>query len=360
MDKEGLRNDNNNKITKSRIHEYLRDPFYIGINVWLGIKHPGKQLPLIDEPLFKKVQAVLKGKSTLKLTKHDYMFKGLIYCEECGGLITWEPPKKGHFYGHCNHYRDCTRKVWAEKEDVERQLCEYLNKLEVKSPRLSEWIKKALKESHKEEINYHSASVGEINKQHDLIKSRLDKLYIDKLDGKITEENYQRFYNEFSEALRNTDKSLNRHTNATLKYFELGINLYELSQNAVAIYNKAEQDQKRALIHLVFERLTLNEKKLTVKYTRAFQILHDAVVATNGTKIENVDEKTDKIFVPLKKPVVTQQTGNSRTLRPIWLPRQDSNLGHPPYSLPKVSSGRGTISFPFWRLRKSQKKGLGT
>jgi len=71
---------------------------------------------------------------------------------------------------------------------------------------------------------------------------------------------------------------------------------------------------------LVFERLILNEGVLEVKYTKAFQIPHDAVLAINGTKMEKTEEKTDQIFVPLKKPVVTGQSGDFSVPRPIWLP----------------------------------------
>lgn len=322
--KEGLRTDYGNKITKSRIHQYLRDPFYIGVNRWNDIEYPGNQEPLIEEPLFKAVQAMLTGKTTLKLTKHNFLFKGLIYCYECGGLITWETAK-GHIYGHCNHYRNCSQAVWAKEPQVEEQLTKFFQTLEVKSQRLSEWIKKALKESHKDEIAYHSTSVGEINKQHDTIKRRLDKLYDEKLDGKITEAFYQEKFKQYSTELTAVDKSINKHTNASLKYFELGINLYELSQNAVGIYSKALLDQKRLLMRLVFERLILNEGVLEVKYTKAFQILHDAVLATNSSKVEEVEQKTDKIFEPLKKPDSTIQSGVFSGGQPVWLARLDSN-----------------------------------
>jgi hypothetical protein len=33
----------------------------------------------------------------------------------------------------------------------------------------------------------------------------------------------------------------------------------------------------------------------------------------------NVVQKTDKIFVPLKKPVATAQTGDLLGVQPIWL-----------------------------------------
>lgn len=94
-----------------------------------------------------------------ELTKHAYLFKGLLYCIECNGLITWEV-HKGIIYGHGNHYRNYTKYYWATEKTLENQLIEYFRKLEVKSTRLAEWIKKALKESHKDEMSTTQPQLG--------------------------------------------------------------------------------------------------------------------------------------------------------------------------------------------------------
>ncbi len=326
MFKEGLRNDNGNRVTKSRIHEYLNDPFYIGKNRWKEIEYPGSQEPLIEEPTFDNIQSILRSKTTPKLTKHNFLFKSLIKCFGCGGLITWET-KKGHIYGHCNHYRNCQQHLtdWPQEYEVDEQLAVKFRELEVRNKRLAEWIRKALKESHIDEVAFHSTSVGEINKQHDLIKRRLDNLYIDKLDDKISEGEYQRHFKRFSGELKATDKSLNKHTDATLRYFELGVNYYELSQKAELIYRKALLDQKRMFVRMVFSDLVLNEGTLTFKYTPAFQILADAVAATNSSKMAESVKSLMKILEPQEKVDISRQTGAFATLRPALLLRLDSN-----------------------------------
>lgn len=322
--KEGLRNLNGNKIVKSRIHTYLNDPFYVGRIVWNDVEYEGKHEPLISEELFQLVQRVLRSKTTPKYSRHNFLFRGLMRCSECEGLITWETAK-GHIYGHCNHYRDCSQKVWVREPDIEKQLVANLNTLIVKSPRLSEWLKKALKESHKDEINYHSTTVGDISKQHDVIKQRLDKLYDEKLDGKINEDFYQRKFKQYSDELRTVSKAVEKHANASLKYIELGVSLFELSQKAEEIYYKADVDQRRLLLRMVFSDLTLNEGVLSFSFTKPFQILHDAVLATNSSKLMKTEEKLVTIFEPLKKPDVTVQSGDFSGVQPIWLPRLDSD-----------------------------------
>ena len=322
---EGLRTAGGRKIVKSRIHQYLTDPFYIAKNRWNGELYDGKQEPLIEEGLFNKVQQVLKSKTTPKYSKHDYLFKGLLRCKECEGVITWEIHKE-HVYGHCNHYRNCTQDSWVKEPDIELQLLEAFKRLEIRSKRLAEWIKKALKESHKDEIIYHSASVGELGKQRELLKQRLDRLYDDKLDGKITLEFYQKKFKQYSDQLKSIDKSLGNHTNASIKYFELGMNFYKLSQRSPDIYKSALLDQKRLLIRLVFEKLILVDEKLEYAYTKPFQLLHDAVVITNSSKMLKGVVLKEEIFEPQEKVDMTIQNGDFEAHRSILLPREDSNL----------------------------------
>ncbi len=61
----------------------------------------------------------------------------------------------------------------------------------------------------------------------------------------------------------------------------MGISILELSQKAKEIYQKATIEEKRTLLDLIFSNLYLNEGKLTVFYTKPFEILANSVLATN-------------------------------------------------------------------------------
>ncbi|KKT39873.1 hypothetical protein A3K29_00820 [Candidatus Collierbacteria bacterium RIFOXYB2_FULL_46_14] len=188
---EGLRSHKGNKLTKSRVGELLSDPFYIGKNVWNGSEYIGKQEHLISEETFAKVQQVLKGKTNPKYSKHDFLFKGLIKCQECHGTITWET-QKGIIYGHCNHYRNCSQKTWSKEKDTEETVLKGLESLKLYSPKLTEWIRKALKESHQSEIEYHESTQTELKQKYDQVQNRLDRLFDEKIDGNIEDAFYKR------------------------------------------------------------------------------------------------------------------------------------------------------------------------
>lgn len=324
MYQEGLRNTYGNKVIKSRMHQLLIDPFYTGKIRWNDELYDGKQERLISKELFDRVQQLMKSKTTPKYNKHNYLFKSLIRCIECGGLITWETAKKIHTYGHCNHYRNCSQETWVKEPEVEGQLLGGLEKLQIRNGRIVEWIRKALKESHQDEIEYHSSTMNELYEREKQAKKRLDRLYDDKLDGKITEEFYNRKFKQYSQELEEFLDTIKKHNNASVKYFELGVNIYDLSQRAKEIYLKAKTkkmlDDQRQLMRLVFAKMLLDEGKLSYEYTPAFNLLSEAVRATNSSKVANWGKNGDKIFEPSKKGDITHQKGNFYPLRPSLLP----------------------------------------
>ena len=330
MYEEGLRGVNDNKIGKSRTHELLRNPFYIGKNVWNGQETQGKQETLISDEIFEQVSQLLTRKNTPKYSKHFFLFKALLKCGECGGVVAWEIGK-GHIYGHCNHYRECAQTKWVKEKNIEDQLLIGFEKLEVKNPRLAEWIRKALKESHQDQITYHASSMNELTQREDQIKQRLDKLYDDKLDNKITEDFYQKKFQQYSAELKSVTDSIKKQGDSTIDYYELGVNIYDLAQRAKELYLKSQMERRRQLISLVFSNLIIDNGKLFYTYSKPFEILSKAVNATNkSTKMTKNDGLVKKIFEPSKNTENMAQRDFLYALRPVLLPGLDSDQR--PYS----------------------------
>jgi DNA invertase Pin-like site-specific DNA recombinase len=290
MYKEGLRNDHGNIIVMSRIHQLLQNPFYIGKIRWNGIITQGEHEPIIDKDVFERVQRRLRGKGTPRYSKHFYLFNHLLHCKECKGVITWEM-HKDIVYGHCNHHNECKQNVWAKEYQIEEQIASVFNSLEVKNERLQRWIQKALKEGLEDETHYFSAALTELNKQHEHIKNRLNRLYDDKVDGKITQEFYDEKYKEYTEERDTVIDAIGKHANADNKYIDMGVSLYNLSQNASETYLKEKLiEEKRKLINKVFKNIILDNGVLNYELTpQAASIQKLSELANNSQTIRKVE-----------------------------------------------------------------------
>ena len=263
-------------ISIALLHKILRDCFYCGEFMWKS-QHftEAKHEPLISKELFYSVQERLRRKITGKYIKHDFLYGGgLLICGECGRSVTGEV-QKGHHYYSCTKYKtSCIQKSYVREESIEEQIIDTFDKIQIKNNRLLEWVRKALKESHQDERQYHDQTVGKLNEEYKRIQHRLDVLYDDKLDGKISVGFYESKYNQYKEQQKSVLEALGRHKQANFSYFEMGSNIFELAQKAKSIYQNAKStEEKRQLLNFVFSNLKMKDKKIDPTYKNAFQIV---------------------------------------------------------------------------------------
>lgn len=197
--------------------------------------YDGKHEPLVTNELFDKVQHILRGKNSPKATKHDYLFKKMFKCGECGGTITWES-QKGLIYGHCNHYRECTQETWVREDRMEEQMIQAFGLLEINNKKIADWIRRALEESHADEIDYHTNTMDDLNNRLKRIQKRLDGLYDDKLDEQISVDFYNQKLAQYKDEKNKIIDTIDKHSKASNGFIDFGVNFYELSQRAMQIY----------------------------------------------------------------------------------------------------------------------------
>jgi site-specific DNA recombinase len=349
MHKEGLRNENGHKVLKSRLHELLSDPFYCGKNVWLGIASDGQHVPLISKALFDTVQQKLSR--TIKnpqYRKHLSVFKAKISCEECGGLITWET-QKGHWYGHCNHFKQCSQRGTIRQEKAEDQLFPCFDKVAPENEEVLRVLEQALKESHTDEIQYNTTQRETLTRMIQVADRRIEEAYKDKLDGKMPAALCEKMISESTSEKGEALDALKKLSDGRTAYYEAGYAIHELALHAAEIYQKENTltEEKRLLLSYVFSNLTLNADKITPNYTSAFEFLHEWMPKLNHT-------------FELSTALANKgQNGDFTPSCPTVLRDQDSNLEPSPYTYLHVAMGRGLYHHPGSPFRVNSAQGRG-
>ncbi len=281
--KAGLKSDRGETMSKSQTHIILTDPYYTGQIVWRGQIYDGKHEPLISRELFIAVQKRLNNRfKNPQYQKHLPVFKGKMTCEECGGIIAWGIAK-GHWYGYCNHHKQCSQKGCTRQEKVETQIIPPLNDIAPKTKRALEWLEKALKESHKGEIAFNTARREELTKAIKTADQRIEGAYRDKLDGKMPADLCSKVINESTTAKKDAIYALEKFTDSRQAYYEAGYAIHELAMHAEAIYHspKAEIEDQRLLLSYAFLNLPLKAHKTKAEYTLTFQFLREWMPVVN-------------------------------------------------------------------------------
>ncbi len=167
-------------------------------------------------------------------------------------------------------------------------------------------------------------------KYRTLGKTRLSKLYDDRLDGKIAADFYETKFAEYTKERDEIASHKQSHNSADTKYYESVSALYDISQRATEKYRSANLETKRKLLNLVYSKLMLNEGNILYTYTEPFRLLSGAIDTTNSSKEMEKANLLGENFEPEEMLGVPSLRSLSDGTCPILLPRVDSN--HEPLS----------------------------
>lgn len=262
--REKLKTDYNIKFSKGYLDSILKDPFYYGMMRSKGKLYPHKYPRIISKELFDLVQSIKAGhnKKRFKFAGLPYVYRGLLRCPHDGLAITPEK-HKGHVYYHCTQYNGKHNAGWLREEEITKQLSKVFQGIQVPEHVVEEIIDD-LKGVHDGKIAFRDEERKKLEQEHELYTKRLETLYIDRLDGRITESDYDKFYTSFRERVADIDARLSLLQNAEDNYYMTAKYMLELAKRAYELFIGSEPNEKRIIIKMVLQNLRLDGK--LVKY----------------------------------------------------------------------------------------------
>ena len=239
----------------SAIHLILRNPLYKGEYRWLGTWHQGSHPRLVTPELWEKVQELCeeRGSSAPAPQKHQFAFCGLVYCGACGDegnkrMLVGELQRGKYIYYHCDGCKRAGRKPkYIREEALGRLFTQALEGLRLEGP-VHDWLTGALKSSHEDERRFHTEAMARLQKRYAQLKGRLDILYEDRLDGRITLDDYTAKSNGWREEMAHVREEMDQHERADAAYVDAGVALLELAKMAVELYESQPAPEKRQLL----------------------------------------------------------------------------------------------------------------
>lgn len=110
-------------------------------------------------------------------------------------------------------------------------------------------------------------------------------MYLDKLDGRIDVEFFDRNAQELKTRQQQIMAEINGHRAAGENYIEEGIKLLMLAQRAQALFEKQPAQEKRRLLDFVLSNSTWKAGELTAEYRQPFGLLVDAVQTAGAAQV---------------------------------------------------------------------------
>lgn len=260
------------KFSKSHVKRILENAFYTGSFQWNGELYQGKHAPLISQDLFDRVQAVLGNRRKPKYRTHSFAYGGLLLCGKCGCMVTAEIKKGRYVYYHCTQSQKDCDEIYYREEDLTPQFDTLVNGITI-DPSIRDWLMKALKESHQDETTFHKDALDHIQAELKKIKNRLNQLYVDKLDGKVSEGFWLDKSRVWEAEQARLVSQIQAHQATNLPYYDDGLKILELASRAHKLYLKQSPEQKNKFLRILLSNCTLQDATLRPTYRKPFDIL---------------------------------------------------------------------------------------
>ena len=126
---------------------------------------------------------------------------------------------------------------------------------------------------HKDKIEFHTTQLDKLSKEQKNLTKMMDNLYIDKLKGRITESEYDRFYQSFRDQITDINIKLEQLQTAEDNYYITAKYLLELSNRAYDLFVSSEVEEKRMLIKLVLQNLAITGENIVWEAHKPFDLI---------------------------------------------------------------------------------------
>ncbi len=261
-----IKKEFNLDVYKSKIECILKRKFYHGVMVFRGVEYPHDYERLITEELYDRAQDVRNGhnKKKFKYAGLPYAYRGLIHCSECGCLLTPEKKKGKYVYYHCTQFKGKHKCHWLTEETITGQFEELFKSLRLPE-NAKEQIVDTLRSSHAAKSTFNKQLNDQYNEDYERYENRIEKIYDEYLDGRITEDYHEKKREEYRTKQREIVNSRARLHIADEEYYLTAEYLLELSSNAYELFKSSEPIEKRQILNLILQNLELTGK--TIKFT---------------------------------------------------------------------------------------------
>jgi DNA invertase Pin-like site-specific DNA recombinase len=294
------------KLQGSMVYQILRRRLYTGEFDWDGTTYPGTYEPIVTRECWERVQELLdtRFKNRSRKVKHDFAYTGLVHCGHCGCLLVGELKKGKYVYYHCTGNRGKCPEPYTRQEVLSQQFAHLLQELVI-PPEILEWLGDAVLTSDRTEQAARAETIKKLQARYEQIEGRVGTMYMDKLDGRITQE----FFDTQAATLRREQDGLLRKIQeiqkATPAPIDQAIDILRLTSQASELFLQQAPTEQRRLLRRVVEKAAWRHGALEIALFEPFEILRHS-------NCESYRKEKEKV-------------GSGRELG-IWLPEPNSNF----------------------------------
>ena len=230
---------------------------------WIVVENTHE--PLIDRESFQKIQLLLASRRHTRSRKYDFLFKGLIFCHECGFPLAVINRQNSNgadcLYFVCRTYqrfgKSCCSSHCLKEEYVNEAVTAKIKEICQEQIDLA-FLEKAAQKMLEElkPSNIYEAESQALAKEIASLNEKIDKIYLDQINGILLEEDFKRLYQQIKQQRIKKEEQIKelRQKMASLKEESLD------AEKIVAHFLNNIFSDRQFLISII-ERIELTKEK---------------------------------------------------------------------------------------------------
>jgi hypothetical protein len=303
------------KLHSSVVHQILRKRLYTGDFDWDGTTYAGTHEPLVTRECWQRVQELLDARAENKIrkVKHDFAYTGLVHCGHCGCLLVGELKKGTYVYYHCTGNRGKCAEPYTRQEVLTREFANILQGLVIPQSIL-EWLGDAVLKSDQTEQAARAQAIKKLQTRYDQIQSRIETMYLDKLDGRITQEFFDKHSATWHREQDGLQHKIQDIQKATLAPIDQAVDMLRLTSRASELFLQQPATEQRRLLQVVVEKAAWQDGALRTTLFEPFEILRHSNQESYRKEKENCGSGRD-LEVWLPERYITRNRNSPRAER---------------------------------------------
>lgn len=253
---------------RSRISYKIRKIVTNDQENWIIVKNTHEAL--VDRKTFYKVQDLLKN-CKVKANKEIYrLLDGILFCGDCKHKISiCKPNKAGKTYIVCNYYRMYSKQHLCTShsfnyDTLEEIVINQIKKIFSKCLNNNITMQKAkIYYENADKRNDKYARYDEVENEILKKKEQNDKMYLDKLEEKISEEMFLRINAKLNDDIKNLEEEKEKLS----KYIAKNNNIENIDKECTKLIKEFIENPPRELILKLIKRIEIfNDKSINIYF----------------------------------------------------------------------------------------------
>jgi hypothetical protein len=183
-----------------------------------------------------------------------------------------ELKKSCYVYYHCTGNRGRCGDPYVREEQLLSELAQSMNQLAI-APATLDWLERAVGESDKTEAGAREQAMKQLKTERDKLQARLETMYLDRLDGRITAAFYDEKAKEWVEQQKQIEERMAQLQTTELRSAKEALQIIRSVSDACSSFQQNQPQQQRAIVSAVMQQATWKSGQFEWALKTPFQIL---------------------------------------------------------------------------------------